>query len=214
MKHFKHNPIVYIGFIFLSLVMIFALSSKAPDPNDYIPSYCESYSHSEDEIVNIHLDFEDNGGYNNIPYRSPGYDSYHPYKDLRNGYPNPESSLANYNDSYYCVLEVGTPDCIDWSWQTLIPSGGSKTFTIHLPKAEYGWDVVVNIKYYERCSIGSYAESFNTTVQYGIWTNTATPYLYSGPITYFYMGPQQLVDCDSFSGQDGEVSIILQEWFE
>ncbi len=215
MKYIKHL-FVSLLLIFILLVLGFSLSSK-----DDIPpaTDCESFNHAEDEIVTIQVLFSFEGGYNNIPYRNePTFSGYYPEKDLRSNYETPEQSLASFNDSYYCVVEIYTPDCYDWVWTSRMDVGGTGFMDVHLPKADYFWDVVIDIKYYERCSpsIPDYdAFGPNGSVVYELWSNTSTGDLYNGTQAYFYVSPQYHLDCYTLYEQDEGINAILnEEWFQ
>ncbi len=203
MKLTKFISIVLLFLFLFTLKFTLSSSNKWDEPETPIPTDCDRVNHDEDETTNIHINFRNEGGHINIPYRNSGYDTYIPTKDLRNGYPNPETSLANNNDSYYCIIEVTTPDCSNWDWSTRIPNGGSGNVEIHLPRGENIWDVRLVIKYYEKCSNGTYSTNYST-LQYGYESSNITGFLYGNPTTFIELIPTQENNCYSFFVYDDE----------
>ncbi len=210
--------ITFTAFIFFLFMLKLSLSSssgskKLPGPGG--PSYCETFDHATDYSSNINIDFRLNGGYQDIPYRYSGWDNFYPYHDLRSGYTHPETSLSTELDSYFCTIEVTTPDCSDWEWSTIMPNptNGNGNITIKLPDESYYWDVRVDIRYYEMCSDGTYS-SYNSLVYYEYKTNTRTDELYFGSTTYFKLYPIDEYNCYELKNKDYRVEEILEEMYQ
>ncbi len=171
MKTKKITSFISIVFSLLILFVIkFSLSSFVKDPDfDSDPNdLCANVSHAEDETALLYIAFRPNGGSYNIPYRNTGFESYIPYEDLRLGYQYPASSLVSGMTSYYCFVEVTTPNCSNWNYtvrMSELNGGGNGNFTIRVPKRDNLWDLNIKIKYYEKCSDGTYS-NFNETLRY------------------------------------------------
>lgn len=202
--------------LFVLFIMFFTLSSKGSDPFDIdLNDFCGNLDHAEDETALLYINFIPDGGWYNIPFRYTGYESYLPYQDLRSGYSLPASNLLPGMHSYYCFVEVTTPDCLDWVHTTrmnYVNGGGTGNITIQVPRRDNLWDLNIKVKYYERCSDGTYS-SYNDTLRY------AYEYTFQGglPVSageVINLIPETSYNCNDFgnssNGSNG-IEVLLDE---
>jgi len=159
----KLNFFTVLTTVLLFSVMMFTLTSKG-DPDFSDPEPCDEVI-GEGDSRTLRIAFNE-AQYPN-PFRKVGYDGYIPSPDLRwNDFPG-APMLSSLSDpfmvtNYYASVTITSPQCDEWEWKRVFDaSNGSSNGEMDVKIPVDGYDVRVQIKYYERNDSSLSAPDFN-----------------------------------------------------